>query len=475
MLVPQASGLAIAFAVQAILARLLGASGLGLYTLSLTVAGIAGIGANLGLSQALIHHVARNSDNPQAVSQYVVLGLSLSAGLGIVGAAVLFGMRGLIAQFFDCQQLTGLLILVAVSLPFASVFASVQGVLNGLRSMRTYALTGVSRRLLRAAVVLPVVVAGFGVVGAVAGVLAAEVCACLVGVWFARRYLAPLTGHILVQTKELASFGALMCAANAVYAVFAQVDILFIGRLMSASAVGTYSVAVTIASFFSIVPGAIQMVMFPTASHSFAANDFESVTHLLHRVIRWTTCIMLPLGLGVFFFGDELIRLVFGPAYVIAFGPLLILVSIRIIRGSTMTPVAKLIPALGRPDINLKIDIGGLLLNGCLNAILIPRLGLIGAAVGTAIALLANTAVFFWWLRRFSPITIDLRWHLRASLTACLAVGVFLGLSLVLGRSASGACVLAAYLLVVWGVLLEGTDRALAKDIVRLVISRRGY
>jgi len=79
--------------------------------------------------------------------------------------------------------LSGLLKILSPVFPFALVGGALLGLLNGLREMKKYAAATIIQSVLMVVITVALIYYGFGVAGAVIGVVLASVGYCLFLIW----------------------------------------------------------------------------------------------------------------------------------------------------------------------------------------------------------------------------------------------------------------------------------------------------
>ena len=473
VLTTSAIPLLIGFIVRPLLARWLGASGLGLYSIALVIYGMGMLVANFGISQSVIKYVAEDKDNKDKLHQIATSGFISSIIFGIIVGGLLYALSGTLAGFFAMPELTGLLPILVFAFPFASLLSSLLGLFNGLRQMKTYALLFVMRSSLMSLFVISFVGLGFGVKGAIFGVLLSDIGASIFGLYISRHYLhLSLQGYIR-NTKKLLSFGGQMFGANATNVILNQIDIILIGYFLVAADVGYYSTAIAIASLFTIIPSAIQRITFPATSEFWSKNNHQALNKMIDKSMKYSACILLFVGLGVGFFAKEIMGFVFGPEFICAALPLCVLLIARVIRGGTIVPIGTVIPAIGRPDINLKIEVICAGMNVGLNILLIPLFGILGAAIATTISLLTGVVIFFIFVIKLLPVKIDFRWHAYAMGTAFIALVSFWGAKTLINSYLAGGIILCLYAILILTFFLTNEDRSIFISIAYSVISRK--
>jgi len=465
VLVSSAVNLVIAFFLQIVLARWLGALDLGLYTMVVTVQEIAMLVAGLGISAALLKYVAEYQDTKDRLFQIISSAFIISIIFGLVAGVLLYFLSGTVASIFGMPHLSHLLKLLAIALPLFSLFQAALGLLNGLRMMKNYTYLIIMRSCLMILLTVILVWLGFGIEGTVFGMVFSAVGGCVFGLYLSRRYLRLTLQGFFQNAKNLVLFGIQLVGANAVNLIANRTDIMMIGYYLAATKVGYYSVAVTISMLLSIIPRAIQRISYPATAEYWYKKDHQSLSEMIDKSMKYSACILLPLGLGIGFFAKEIVTIIFGAEFIYAASPLCILLIARVIRGSTVFPIGSSFSGRGRPDIGLKVDGLSTVLNIGLNIVLIPLFGIAGAAMATTISLLIGTVIYMMLLPRLLRVKIDARWYGWALGLACVAVAIFWIGTQLINPYIVGGVVLIGYIILVLRFLLTKEDKALFKSL----------
>ncbi len=473
VLVSSAANLVIVFLLRIILARWLGAFDLGLYTMVITVQEIAVLVAGFGISVALTKYVAEYQDTKGRLFQIVSSAFIISIIFGLVAGILLYFLSETLAGIFDMPQLAHLLRLLAVALPFITLLEAELGLFTGLRTMKNYTYLIMMRSCLMILFTVTFVWLGFGVEGTVFGIVISMVGGCIFGLYLSRKYLRLTFQGFSQNAKELVLFGSQAFGANAVSLIANRADIIMIGYYLTATEVGYYGVAVTISMLFYIIPGAVQRISYPATTEYWYKKDHQSLQEMIDKSMKYSACILLPLGLGFGFFAREITTTVFGGEFIYASLPLSILLIARVIKGATVSPIGAVFSGRGRPDIGLRVDTLSTVLNIGLNIVLIPRFGIVGAAVATTISLLAGSAIFIALLPRMLGVKISVRWYGRAMGLACVAIVIFWIGTQFINLYIVGGVVLIAYIILILKLFLTKEDKALFKSLAYPLMRRR--
>lgn len=473
VLVSSVVNLVIGFAIKIILARWLGSFDLGLYTLVLTVQEFATLVAGQGMMAALTKYVAEYQDNEGRLHQMIYSAFTVTIFFAIVASLLLYFLASAIAGIFDMPQLAHLLKILSISLPFIIINQTSLGLENGLRRMKYYAAQIMMRSFLMVVFIVALVWMGYGVEGTVWGLVFSIAGTSIWGLFLARKYYHLAYHNFMKNVKTLISFGIQMFSTQTVNLLVNYTDTILIGYFLTAKDVGYYSIATDMCMLFAIIPQAVQRITFPMTAEYWHKNDFESLQDMFHKSMKYTACVLLPLGLFFTLFASEITTTIYGAEYINSVAPFLILLVARVLRGATVNPVGASFAGAGRPEIGLKVDSLSLILNVLLCWLLIPRFGISGAAFATTLSLLIGTVIYIKLMPIVLHVKIDARWFgLTVGLTGVAIAANWIGAKLI-NHYAVGGVILIAYVILVLRVFLTKKDRDLFKSLAFSFIRRK--
>ena len=455
----------IGFVITVLLGRYLGAGDLGLYRMVSTIYGIAMLFAAIGIPAAIIKYVAEFKDDRAKSDAIVSSGVITSLILGIVFSVLFYFLSGIFEGIFDMPGLSGLLKILSPVFPFALVGGALLGLLNGRREMKRYGTATILQSVLMLVVSVSLIYCGFGVAGVVIGVVISSVGWCLYLLLITRDYFEITFEGYADNTKTMLGFGVQIFGVNAINMINYQADIILIGYFLTATDVGYYAVAVGLSKFFWLIPQAIQTITYPATSEYWSNNNHSALQIMIDKSMKYTACVLFPVGLGVGFFSKEIITLIFGDAFIHAVLPLQILVMGTVVFG-VVKAIGGSVTGMGRPDIGLKIVGISATTNVVLNLLLIPIYGISGAAVATAISLFVAALLNIFITIRMLNLKIDLEWYAKMSGMTLLAILVFVYNEHV-NVYLLGLTLLGFYLIAIFTNLLTGEDWTYFMKLIR--------
>jgi O-antigen/teichoic acid export membrane protein len=221
----------------------------------------------------------------------------------------------------------------------------------------------------------------------------------MIVVWIIR-----ITPHNLVFSLELFKrvlrFGlAAYPSTLADYALY-RMDTYMIGYLLGFQSLGYYSIAVPLAELVWYLTAAIRPVLFARTAHAVA----EEANVVTPTTLRGVLAIALILA-GLIFSGGYLIVHLFIPAFTPALPVLAILLAATVIALIFQLVLADL-TSRGHGASASRIGIASLCCGILFYLVLIPRLGIMGAAMASFLSYFLQSALsllWFWKLTGLSP------------------------------------------------------------------------
>jgi O-antigen/teichoic acid export membrane protein len=256
------------------------------------------------------------------------------------------------------------------------------GIIQAQERFREYNVQQVMPTLL-ALIAMPVALLWLRL-GLVGAIVAQTLVTGSVTLWLAWRVwrVAPFGGRpdgpLL---RGMLSFGGKTYLQTLASTLHFRVDQYMIGYLLDPAQVGLYAIAVNLTNLILRVPDATGTVLFPRLA---GASEGEAHAQTA-AVCRHTLFITVLAGFGYLCLGGVAIRVLYGEAYVDAIAPMLLMLP-GVVMLSLYLLLTRNFTSRNRQEVNIAAAATALVVNVALNAILIPRLGISGAALSTAVS-----------------------------------------------------------------------------------------
>lgn len=383
------------FILRIILGRELGPDGLGVYTLAFTIYLFGMQFAAFGIGSALTKYVAEFLDDRATIRNYVSSGMTSSIITGTLMGVVLYLLAPYIAiSFFHVPELESMIQLTALCYPFIAVQKAVNGTLNGFRRMHLYAFLNIVQNVtVVAASIALVLLFEMGVMGAVIGFVGPTILVSALSPILIRDCIG--FGSSFWDTAALRAttvFGFYVVLGNSIAFLNTQVDSILIGYYLNPTEVGIYAVAVLLAQTLTLIPGAVQRVTAPATATLYGKGDIEGVRRLYYSTLKKSLLISAGSAVLIAALGPYIIALLFTEEYLVSYVPLLILLLGYTVDAS-FAAVGATLSSIGKVHIPFRISTVCGVLNVILNILLIPILGIRGAALATAATMIMSFGI----------------------------------------------------------------------------------
>jgi O-antigen/teichoic acid export membrane protein len=364
----------------------------GLWSLCLAVIGVLGL-LDLGFATAAVKYVAECSGKADvhARNEAVSTLMLVYAALGIICLILVISAvpAGINAFALDASQaeifrrvMTISGCALAVALPL-SVFRSA---LIGSGRFDLVNLVETGTILLNALLVVVLLSNGWALTGLAIANASVMLAAPLALMVISRKVIPDFRiGFRLLRIhrlQEVAPLAVYFMLANIALLISLRSDALLIKAFLPLSAVAAYAIAAKIAEYSFLLNKQFSNALMPLVSRSAGAGDAEMVRTILVDGTRLLMIVAAPvLGL-LFFHAESIVTLWVGPELHEVILPLRILL-VAVFFSTLQLNAANVLGMAGAHRGVAWTMLGSAALNICLSFMLIPRMGLAGAAVST--------------------------------------------------------------------------------------------
>jgi O-antigen/teichoic acid export membrane protein len=388
-----------------IIGRALGPEGKGAYDLMIATGGLLVIGVGLSIPSGVTFVVARDLAAPGHLLRSLSL---INVGLAALAAILLLMSRigGIGAAFIPADIGVAAIIPISLYVWFTLTISSVRAIMVA----RGRFVSANWRDLLSRFVTVVLAAAG---VGAIAKVQVASADAPLVLVWlavlasaislglFTRASLPDLKTTGATGLGNVLRFAAPSYLANIAQFLNYRLDLFLVALWLGSAQVGLYALAVMLSQLIWVVANAAAGVVMPRiAAHPtrLAANIEE--TALFTRVAA-SASVLAAIALGAS--ASFMIPFVYGSPFRDSVAPLIWLLP-GVLALAPARVLAAYVAGIGRPRLNLLVSVIGLVATLALDLVLIPTLGIVGAAIASTVSYTLTAAAVFLIFQRLTGV-----------------------------------------------------------------------
>ena len=397
--------LLIAFVAQVIAARYLSVSDFGGITTGTALLNVGAIVGGLGLAAGLTRYLPRVDDDQKralTTTGVVVTGV-MSFAIGIViSLNASYIARGV---FGDASVTTSIRIFGA-AIPFAALLNVAIGGIRGQKlPFHRVVVKNLLQPVSRIVLVIVAVMYGLGQTGMASAYAIPYVVSAAIALVLLYRSLPSSSFSLDTDlTVEVANYSLPFTITRVAGFVYRSIDIFLILHFMGSFAVGVYGVAYAATSFMGMLSTAFNFLGTPVASELEHGGDVEEVMSVFRSVARWlvigSVCVFIPIGV----FSTEFITVIYSQRYASGGLALTILAAGFAVK-NVLLVYAPILEALGRSKVLSFNSVAAAVSNLILNVVLIPRYGIIGAAIATVLSFLLRDGLATLQVRHFLGMT----------------------------------------------------------------------
>jgi O-antigen/teichoic acid export membrane protein len=396
-------------------ARELGSGQMGSFFLFQAILSIITIVADFGVGKSINKRISEGSPVKKIYSTSLLMKLSLL--LPFIFS--IFYFDDIINSYIG-EGLAIYLILVLILQELA------RSLMEGLKGeLRVGEIAGpvLARRVVYIGIGMLLVAFNYNVTGVVYGLIAGLI---VMIIWGITKVSDVIARPSLEQARSLVNYSKYAFILSVEGTVYNWIDIAIIGFLLAQSDVGVYEMAWRVTAITMLFSRSVATSIFPQVSKWSVRDSYDHIEELLSKVITPILFISIPAFFGILVLSQEILGILFGEEYASGWIVLIILMFEKLIR-SIYIILSQSLQGIDRPDLAAKASGFSILLNIVLNSVLILYIGIVGAAIATAISLTVNTFIHATYLSKFININIrygQVGWIIFSSVTMAVIVSL---------------------------------------------------
>lgn len=324
----------------------------------------------------------------------------------VVGLTIVFLSRPVIADVFDEPQLIIALTVLVLLIPIQTVNKILITSFNSIKRMEYRMLMkDLLNPLGRIIAIVVLITSGMGLIGLVGGYVIGVTFAVFIGllIFIYKADWIRESKTDSVSNRALLSYSLPLVFAGVIYSLVGQIDYFVIGYFLGSTEVGQYQVGFLLASNLLIALQAITPIFKPIV-----AENMSNSTLLRSRfrlTTRWVTILTIPPTLTLVLAPELYLSLLFTDQYTAA-ATAVVALSVGYLLNAAFGPEGMMLEGLGHTRLTLLNSVVLVGVNGILDLLLVPVLGILGAGIATGTALtVAGMAgvVEIYYLRGIYP------------------------------------------------------------------------
>ena len=448
-----------------IVARLLGPSQYGVYTLAVAFASIFGSIGYFGIGTAVNKFVSESKQRKDSreIDNVVSNALAILFASGIALTAVCFSLSGFVSLYvFHSASMSYVIKLVSFYIITSMLFGSVYDTLLGFGRGRHIAVVAGLEAVLQASVSIILAFMGFGALAPIFGLIIGFFAGFAVGMFLIFRY----DGISLVMPsakylKKILGFSFPVAMSTIAGSLLGSFGLVFLGYFVVPAVIGNIGTAVRVSSMISIIFDSISFALLPAFSAALADRELSrEIGRFYGYVVYLAIAIVSPVLFFMALFSKPFSYLIFGSSY--AYAPLYIsMMSIGLLLGVAGSYASTILISANRVRTVFKYNIAINLVVLALFLALVPYFG--GNAYVMIAFILSPVIGDLVFIRELSKM-FDVKLRLNKFARLILANAMVSAVALLLYPFLSGAVLLASVAMVYillyppLAALLKGAD-----------------
>jgi O-antigen/teichoic acid export membrane protein len=388
------------------LVRSLGASRYGAFALATSVGTLVAFPADFGVSSSAARFVAENRTLPARVAEIVADAVRLKVIATLLACGALVLAAPLIAHAYHAP-LTGPLRLIALAIVGQNFMFLFEATFVASGRMGINARVAIGESTMECTASIVIVLLGGGLVGACTGRAIGYLTGAVLGAVAAARAFGWQTrlgrsGRVS-HAGRIARYAVPTMLVDSATALFAMVDVLLIGAYLGPRQAGLFSAPVRLLTLLLYIGNAVSSGVAPRLAHGVDGREPDGA--LLVRGLRLLFLLQSLMLAPLIIWTKPIAHILLGGGYDASI-PTLRCLSIALYLGGAAPLISASATYLGEARRRAPLMIGATLLDGVLDVILIPRIGIISGAIATAAAYAVMFAGHFALCRRHVRLDI---------------------------------------------------------------------
>jgi len=366
-----------------ILARLVGASGFGVYNLATALFGFMVIIGNLGIQNSYVYNLGRKKFKQEELFGFLI---AISIGFGILTVGIFFILfilfKSQFLNIFGEEKYNGYIFAMMLFIPLGIARLHIKYFFLGLKDIKRFNFLSICDTVFcTLLVIILVLVIKLDVRGALLAWTLSICFSFLVHLILLLKKVTPKFGINLSIFKVALRYGFLAFTCGIMQLVNLRLDLFLVGYFLTVKDVGYYAIAVGLSNFVLRTSKSVCTVLFPR----YSSLDDQKSNKLTATVVRNSVFLLSTLSITMVFFGKPLIHLFYGKEYIPSYKPFLILLPGVIALTITHLVYGNFM-GKGIPKMGIYAFFSSLLFTVTLDFLLIPLWGIAGAAVASSIS-----------------------------------------------------------------------------------------
>jgi len=396
--------LVLSFVSGIIITRTIGSENYGIFSLARTLGETLSVFTKLGFDIGLVRYFGeKSSQNHDKINaHFLKLVLITVSILSILPVLLIWGGGGTAIEnyIYQYEHFADVLAVMVLLVPLISIVQVISGAFRGVFQIKPRVYGELFMQpTIRLIIILMLFYVGWNIWAAIVGtVLSYVVVLVYMLILMNKHFFRCITGDMKevgfqkATMKELVSVGkysVVISLTVAVAMLLAKTDVIMLGFFVTADKIGQYVVIQLVVGLIIFVNAALNQMVAPMLAKLHRENKKPEMKKLINQHTRWVMIASLPIFIIIAQYGIHIIA-IFGEDFVVQtlVLPILALSQLTV---AVLSSAGFILSMTGKHKLEFYTMAFALICNVILNLMLIPEMGIEGAALSTLISIiLAN-------------------------------------------------------------------------------------
>jgi O-antigen/teichoic acid export membrane protein len=370
---------------------------------------------DLGISRAITKFLSelKDSRNQSDIRVLIWSALFGSMIVGLIGMCVMLFSSDFLLRILHVEPESSHLAissfyLASLGIPFMVVFGVIKGIQAAYNRFDLVNIYQTILGLFQWVGSVVVVAFGFGLFQIIEIIIFARIIISVVSFCQLPYFIPNFRFSSFTVTKKalsrLFSFGSWITLSQVLSPLYMYVDRFFIGALLSVTLVGYYTIPQEALGRLMIIPWSISLAVFPVSSEYQASADSQKKLFELYiKSLYYIALIMVPLMAFFAIFSTDILKLWVGNDVASHSSTVFTLITIGFLFNSLAQIPTTFLHAKNLPKLTAMLHVFELPVMIGLDVLLIPLLGIAGAAIASSVRMALDCLLLLIILERRSP------------------------------------------------------------------------
>lgn len=401
----------------------MGADSFGQFTLAMAIVMFIGLVATIGLPQGILRYgaIQAQKDGKAGAHQVTMSAMWVTIPVSLLlTAAVFWAAKSLSTLVFHKEELTPIIQLLAASIPFMSLQSILLAGTRALKVMKYSTIVWVVQPAAALLLAILFLYLGGGAEAASLAYVISYIIGAGLSLYFYLRLIPRVDrGSGRFSIGDMIKFSIPLSMTEWMHFTNERIEIFFLGMLPGSLDISIYKIAWSLAGLETMLRLSLEQMLAPFSSDLTHRRELKQLEGLYKATTKWGFSGALMIFLVYVLFSRDILA-IFDPALMVGSGVLIALSFAQLFNEFT-GPCNTILLMSGRSDLTLINTIIIFVLSFALDWVLIPRYGLVGAAiVGSGAVILLNTmrVLEVWWTLKMHPFKLNFIKPVLAGLAA---------------------------------------------------------